>query len=128
LPRSRAYAWGSATVELTFGGFQLCPFALPAEPFRFPLCAGVELGALEASGEVDEEGGQSRNEVEFWAAGTGALRAEWLIGRNLQVDLQTAAVFPFTRYEYALVEPQTDAGEVPWVEAAFTLGVLARLP
>jgi hypothetical protein len=126
--RTRLYGWGSATAELTAAGLELCPLSVISAPLRVRACVAGELGALAVSGEPNAPDARAQSTRALWAAVLGSGRAEWVLGSHLQAELQGGALVPLTRHEYALVEPDTQVGEVPAIGAAASLGLLARFP
>jgi hypothetical protein len=142
-PHTQAYSPSERTVtetvrtvtETVTGGAQACILRWPAPSNTLGLrpCLGIDLGSLATTGEVTEQGGASTSNSErhFWADATVAARAEWPLTAMVEVELQTRAIFPLTRYRYVILSPSTPVDEVdkvPAVAAGASLGALVRFP
>jgi hypothetical protein len=87
-----------AEIQLGAAALRGCP-VLKARRWEFPLCAGVELGAMVARGLGVEKAAVQRS---LWAAATVGGAAAWQPVRAIALWAQVDAVVPLVRPGFAV--------------------------
>jgi hypothetical protein len=115
---------GSLSAWIVGGRLEACPLALRSGALSVSPCVGFDLGTLHAS----KTGLNSATDQGIWGAAEAVARLSVRIAEGVSVEVQSAAVVPFARYEFAseqATEPLYVASPVGLSAAA---GLSVRLP
>jgi hypothetical protein len=110
---------GSAALRFIGGRLELCPLRLGNRSFVLRPCAGGELGAVEARGEL---GNDSKTLTKPWASAEVTLRVQWVATNWFFAELGFGPVLPLVRTHY-FFEPDRTLYSVPDVSARAALGL-----
>ncbi len=110
---------GSAWMWFGGGRLELCPIRIGGTTFFLRVCAGGELGAVHAQGEVPFE---PRAATVPWVSAEATLRIQWFAARALFVELGGGPVLPLDRTRYYF-EPDATLYRVPVVAARVAMGL-----
>jgi hypothetical protein len=110
---------GSARLWFGGGRLELCPIRIGATPLTLRVCAGGELGAVHAQGEVPFE---PRAATVPWVTAEATLRLQWFATRALFVELGGGPVLPLDRTRYYF-RPDTTLYQAPALGARLALGL-----
>jgi hypothetical protein len=110
---------GSAWMWFGGGRLELCPIRIGGTTLIFRVCAGGELGAVHAQGEVPFK---PRAATVPWVSAEATLRIQWFVTRVLFVELGGGPVLPLDRTRYYF-EPDTTVYQPPMVAARVAMGL-----
>ncbi len=110
---------GSARLWFGGGRLELCPIRIGGTPLTLRVCAGGELGAVHARGEVPFE---PRAATVPWVTAEATLRLQWFATRALFVELGGGPVLPLDRTRYYF-RPDTTLYQAPALGARLALGL-----
>ena len=116
---SRGSPAGSAWMWFGGGRLELCPIHIGGTTLVLRMCAGGELGAVHAQGEVPFE---PQAATVPWVSTEATLRIQWFATRALFVELGGGPVLPLDRTRYYF-EPDITLYQVPVVAARVALGL-----
>jgi hypothetical protein len=110
---------GSALLRFGGGRLELCPLALGSASFVARACAGGELGAVVARGQIANE---PKSATKVWASAELSLRVQWFATRSFFAELGGGLVLPIVRTQYYF-EPDRVLYTVPDASARAALGL-----
>jgi hypothetical protein len=110
---------GSALLRFGGGRLELCPLRLGNASFVARACAGGELAAVVARGQIASE---PKRVTKVWAAAEVSLRVQWFATRSFFAELGGGLVLPIVRTQYYF-EPDRALYTVPDVSARAALGL-----
>lgn len=114
---------GSASLWFAGARLELCPIRLGLTTLAFRVCAGAELGAVHAQGDVLFE---PRAVTEPWITAETTLRVSWFpfafATRSFFVELGGGPVLPLDRTRYYL-EPDATLYRTPVASARLATGL-----
>ncbi|HEY1536014.1 MAG TPA: hypothetical protein VGF76_18470 [Polyangiaceae bacterium] len=109
---------GSAALRFFGGRLELCPLHLGNTSLTVHACAGGELAAVDARGQIALE---PKSVTKLWASAEATLRLQWFATRSFFAELGGGPVFPIVRTHYYF-EPDRTLYIVPDVTARVALG------
>lgn len=115
---------GSASLRFFGGRLELCPLRLGDRSLIVHACAGGELAAVDARGQIAIE---PKSVTKLWASAEATLRLQWFATRSFFAELGGGPVLPIVRTRYYF-EPDRTLYIVPDVTARLALGLGLLFP
>jgi hypothetical protein len=110
---------GSASLWFAGGRLELCPLRFGGTTLVVRLCAGGELGAVHAQGEVPFG---PRAFIVPWVSAEATMRIQWFATKAFFVELGGGPVLPLDRTRYYF-EPDTTVYRSPVVTVRMAMGL-----
>jgi hypothetical protein len=109
---------GSAALRFFGGRLELCPVRLGNASFVVRACAGGELAAVDARGQIATE---PKSVTKLWASAEATVRLQWFATNSFFAELGGGPVLPVVRTHYYF-EPDRTLYVVPDWTARVALG------